>query len=274
MSSLFGVEFVHATKYYEKGIASDGPYYRVEYYIDHYYDSDRFVNLLMGLGSGAPHRHPLCPNVICAEARCVQGLGKPVLSSNGLPDYSGGALIDAIYKNPGSAYQGATTDLAIDDPFGRNQIDPATPLVWCTQELDFEVETISLPNTYFEWSSDSKKSTVQYIEDVHITTLNLTFPRLTELPILKIRNYRGRINSIPFLGADAETVLFVGARTRRESSIDGILNQSVSLVFKERDRSWNMFLRPDTGEWDYLQSPTTLRRRYETADLNDLIRLI
>lgn len=278
MSFLGGIEYVHSVKYFQKGIASDGPYYRVEYLIDDWAKSDDVVNKLLGFGMGGPHRHPLSPNVICVEAH-AEGVGKPVLAPSGLPGYAGGARIAAIYKPPAVAYNGSGTDLAYDDPYYRSQIDPGTPLPWCTQDLDYAVETIALPDSYYVWASDSKKTTVQYVEDVHITTLNLSFERRQELPTVKVRNLRGRINSVPFLGAPVECVRFLGAKTRRQDSPEGILTQSVSLVFQERDVSWNKFLRPDGGvggvpAWDYLQTPGTGRRRYPTGDLNDLLNLL
>ncbi|MFO0887547.1 MAG: hypothetical protein U0790_00210 [Isosphaeraceae bacterium] len=274
MSFLSTIEYVHSVKYYAKGIASDGPYYRVEYFIDDWAKSDAFVNKLLGLGMpGGPHRHPLCPNVICTEAH-AEGRGKPILAPTGLPDYSGGARIAAVYKNPAAAYGGSGTDLSIDDPYGKHQIDPTNPIPWCTQELDYATEVIALNNTYFLWESDSKKSTVQFVQDVHITTLHLNFQRRSELPVGKVRRHRGRINASEFLGADPECVRFLGAKTRREDSPDGLLSQSVALVFQERDVSWNKFLRPDTGAWDYLKSPTTGRRRYPTSDFNDLLQLL
>jgi hypothetical protein len=278
MSVLNQITYVHTTKYYEKGIANDGPFYKVEYFIAEWSKSDRFVNSLLGIGTGAPHRHPLSPNVICVEARCVQGLGKPVLNSNGLPDYAGGALIAAVYKNPSAAFGGATTDLSQDDPYLLHQIDPDTPLVWCTQELDFEVHPISIPDSFYKWADDpdTKKCNVQFTVDDHITVLNLTFHRRTFLPMTEVRRLRGRINNDTFLGAPAECVRFMGGKTRREYSTDGTLSQQVSLVFHEREVSWNMFLRPQTMTWQYVQAPGTFLdpvRRYKLANLMPLVQI-
>jgi hypothetical protein len=273
--SLGGIDFVHAVVYFEKGIDSQGPFYNVEYHIDSWSDSDSFINTLMGIGAESPHRYPLSPNLMCTSA-VATGKGKPVTNANGTPDYDDGAIVRATYRGSGSAQGGATTNLSIDDPGYQHQIDTATPLVYCTQELDFETESIhfNADDHQLVWSSDSTKANIPLQVNVGVTTMVLTFHRRQFLPMSVVRSLRGKINSSTFLGAAAETAWFLGAKTSREWSTDGRIEQRVQLIFKEREESWNKFprLKKTAITWEYAQA-TNSDRRYGTADLSPLVRI-
>jgi hypothetical protein len=276
MPTLAGISYVHSLKYFVKGIDEQGPYYDVEYHIDSWDDGDAFANALRGLGTDAPHRHPLSSNLICTSA-VVSGRGRVALNTDGLPSYSDGAAIRATYRSGGTAFSGSITAIEFDDPFNVHQIDSSTPLIWCTQELDFEVETLSVPNTSYTWDSDSASANIPVQLDVHVTTMVLTFHRRSSLPMSTVRSLRGRINNATFLGATTGTVLFVGGKTSREASSDGTITQRVQLIFKERDQHWNKFLRPgkmptDAASWDYLEDSSG-NRRFTLADLSPLVSL-
>jgi hypothetical protein len=267
------IAYVHTVKFYEKGIDQQGPYYQVEYLIEEWAKSDDFVNLLLGIGTNGPHRYPLSTNLMCTEARCV-AFGRVAISTRGLPDYRDGALIKAVYRSVGIAQGGATTNLALDDPFKQHQIDPNTPIVYCTQELDFSVEPIAIPCHQYQWAATGAVAdNIAWQQDIHVTTLVLTFHRRQYLPASVIRAQRGRINTDAFLGAPAETVLFLGGKTKRDWSTDGSLQQVVVLTFKERDISWNKFPKPD-GTWDYLQIGSDVNtRRYKKSDFTGLLNI-
>jgi hypothetical protein len=276
MPTLAGISYVHSLKYFVKGIDEQGPYYDVEYHIDSWDDGDAFANALRGLGTDAPHRHPLSSNLICTSA-VVSGRGRVALNTDGLPSYSDGAAIRATYRSGGAAFGGAFTSLEFDDPFGNHQIDPTTPIVWCTQELDFTVESLSVPGSGYIWESDEADATVPIQHDVNVTILNLTFERRFSIPMSVVRANRGRINNATFLGASAECVWFVGAKTLRTANTDGSVTQRVQLTFKERDVSWNKFIRPGlmpsaAGSWDYLKDIAD-NRRFLTTDLSPLIAI-
>jgi hypothetical protein len=268
MPSVGGISFIHSVRYFEKGIDEAGPYYDVEYQIEDWDQSDAFANALRGIGTGtSPHRHPLSTNLACVAAR-VTGKGSVLLDAGGLPGYGGGALIRATYRSGGAAFGGAFSDLGHDDPLLRHQIDSSTPLIWCTQELDFSQETISLPNHQYVWASGGRANVPVQL-DVAVTTMVLTFHRRSYLPTALIRAKRGRLNNALFLGAPAETVRFLGAKTTREAATDGSTEQKVQLVFQERDVSWNKFLRDDGVTWEYIQDGSG-NRRYLTTDLSPL----
>lgn len=289
---LAGITFVHSINRAEKGIDSQGPYWVVEYQITDWSLSDQFVNALMGYSSyngtvavnTGPHRHPLSPNLACQEARVV-GRGRPLINGSGYgyPSYQDGARIEAVYRAPVTSGNGGGGIIQpSDDPGWLHQIDPENPLLWCTQELDFAVETLTVENSNYVWDMPGDPfdgmavgSAVQI--DVSITTMVLTYHQLPYLPVTKLRAARGKVNSLPFMGNAAEMVLFQGAKTTREWTSDGRVAQRVQLTFVERDYSWNRLLMPNKFPGDSnaygLIKTTTNKRRYEAYDLRQLVYL-
>jgi hypothetical protein len=272
---LAGITYVHSVKY-GKGVDSQGPYYNAEYQIPNWDDADAFVNALLGLGTGQPHRYSLSPNCVCVNAS-VAGRGRVLLNVNGSPSYADGALIQATYRSSGAAFGGGFSNVLLDDPGNAHQIDSANPITWCTQELDFQTESMAVPSSSYLWASDDKPADINIQQDVNITTMSLTFTRRAALPMTLVRNLRGRLNSVVFLGAAIETVWFLGARTSREWATDGSVTQRVQLLFKERDVSWNKFVRPgrmptDPTAWDFLVDGSGYPR-FHTADLRPLVAM-
>jgi hypothetical protein len=133
MSTSLPISYAHTIEYFSKGIDDRSPYFYVQYRIDNYSDSDRFLNALRGIttvtgpsGSqtvvrGIPHQHPLSPNLVCQSANLVQGLGNPILSATGYPNFDGGALIQAEYRPASWDFSGPSNT--------GNQLDPATSIL-------------------------------------------------------------------------------------------------------------------------------------------------
>lgn len=279
MPSLAGISFVTSWRMFSKGIDNQGPYFDMEYQIGDWSDSNAFANALMGIGTDAPHRCPLSDNLVCVSATPIEGKGRAVLNTDGMPDFENGAKIRAHYRSAGVAFGGSFSDTALDDPGNAHQIDPTTPIVWCTQELDFANETLGVPNTGYTWYSDGAAASIPVQVDIPVTTLVLTFHRRSALPMTTVRALRGCINLNTFLGAPPETVWFRGAKTTREASTDGSVTQKVQMTFMERDVSWNKFLRPGkmptgttTATWDYLVDAGGLLR-LSKQDLAPLIQI-
>lgn len=265
----------HMTADFYKGADAQGPYYVVQYLFDDWADSDQVVNELMGIayrvGSTTvrlpPHQHPLSPNLYCQSARVV-GQGSPVLNAPGLPAYDGGFVVEAEYRT--SVGQGLI--LPADDPSNLHQIDPTTPVLWCTQELDFATEAITVPDHAYLWTSDLTLADTPVKIETSVTTMSLTFHRLPYLPMTAVRAKRGKVNDATFLGAAAGTVLFVGAKTTREVTTDGAVTQRVQLVFKEREHPWNYFFRKDKFLFEDLVDAVG-GRAYASTDLGPLVVL-
>jgi len=275
MATTLPYNFAHCWDEMYKGCDEQGPYYEVKYVFDNWADSDAVVNALKGVTvrtggvttRNPPHQHPLSPNLYCMSAR-VEGIGRPVRNPQGYPGYDGGFFVRATYRAP--LIEGVINPA--DDPFGAQQIDPATPLLWCTQELDFDTETIIVPNTQFKWASDMTASTVPLKVTVGLSTLRLTYHRVPFTPTAQMRAYRGRVNNAAFLGGAVGCVLFKGGQTRREYATDGTVTRQVTLVFLERDRPWTQTLRRDTATltWDSIVDSTGAKA-YQSANLSNLL---
>lgn len=255
---------------FSKGVDQSGPFYRVVYKLNNWSDSDGFCNALLGFGhasgpggttvtKGSPHQYPLSTNLFCQSAVVVEGLGNPILSAAGTPNYDGGALVQAEYRP-------AKFDFGpLDYNNTNNQIDPGTPLTYCTQELDFNTETLLIEGHM----AGDVPAKIQ----VPTTVLNLTFHELPYLPVTAMRNLRGRVNSTAFLGAATGLVLFRGGSTQRKFNADGSVVQEVKLCFEERDSHYPWNSGPTKGA-PYTWVPvvdTNGNKPYKTADLNPLV---
>lgn len=276
-----GIPTANTIEYFEKGIDEQGPYYLVQYYINNWSDSDTFINALLGYttnsGSGtggvvktSPHQYPLSKNLLCRRARAIAP-GCAKLGSSGLPDFYGGALIQAEYRAPlWQAY-----------PNTQEQIDPATPLPFCTQEIEHSTETYTLPKkkmvfgtlTGNSFSAGSTSTEQDFRIQVPVTNLTLTFHLSPNLYVATntIRSIRGCVNSATFLGAAAQCVLFRGCRTTRNYDAAGNVVQEITLSFAERDPSqiWNSLPDPADLVWKPVGISTTMP--YPSADFNQYI---
>lgn len=273
------LEYVHTIDSFSKGVDQSGPFYRVQYHINNYSDTNIFIGTLTGevtqsggLGGStarvAPHRHPLAPLLSCASATLVEPLGEPVLSADGYPDYDGGALIQAEYRATSLEFGPAVNLL--------NGFDPDTPILWATQELDFGSETYTIDRGDFKYVGgplDGEPTGVAAKISIPITTMVLTFHKLPYMPMGAVRSRIGKVNDAVFLGAEAGCVLFKGAKTTREFNTDGSIVQKVQLVFEERTalHKWNWLPNRKKFTW-YEVKDSDNERMYKATSLTALVR--
>lgn len=279
MPTLNGINYTHLIDGFTKGIDEKSPWVRAVYSIDSYDDSDEFCNALMGFGTstgpitgitvtrGAPHAYPLSTNLYCHSATVIDGLGRPVLNADGLPAWEGGALIQAEYRPVPMDFSGAQSN---------HNIDPATPMTWCTQELDFSTQTFTLPNSKLKYTSGplSGKETDVYVKfEIPITVMTLTFHKLPYLPMVIMRTLRGRVNNATFFGSPAECILFKGMKTSREFNTDGTVVQRVAITLEERDAAhkWNS-LPTASDPTFYPVEGTGAVKMYRTADFSPILQ--
>ena len=275
MATTLPYNYAHCWEEMYKGIDEQGPYYEVKYVFDNWAQSDDVINNLIGAVSrtgglttrNSPHQHPLSPNLYCRTAR-AQGASSPVLNAGGLPNYSGSYFIWATYRP--RSWDGVIQ--ASDDPYNLEQIDPSTPILWCTQELDDDTEVIVIPNHAYQWLSDGTKAGVPFKKFVNLIVMRLTFHRLPYMPTGAIRPYKNKYNTSTFLGASSGKVLFKGCQTQREASTDGSIVQRATLTFIEREANWNSYWRRDTMAWDTMVDGSS-NATYTGADLTQLLRL-
>jgi hypothetical protein len=249
--------YAHAWTEIHKGIDTQGPYYKVTYYFEESWaTADQMVNELLGFATKSgqsifwqgPHQYPLDPTgrSLCYQADVV-GVGAPQLNSDGYPMYSNGFFIDALYRVP------PVPMYPQQDPENLIGIDPATPLLWASQELDFDNDFIILEKSSYKFASDGTTSTVPVRVELGITTMVITFHRVPYMPTSLIRSMRGQVNNAVFMGAAAGNVLFKGCRTKMDWNTDGSYTKSIQCIFQERTQAWNKVFRPDTLTWDTLQ---------------------
>lgn len=284
-----GIPTANTIEYFEKGIDEQGPYYLVQYYINNWQDSDTFINALLGYstagtavsGSGAsgvikrsPHQYPLSTNLLCRRARAIAP-GCAKLGTSGLPDFYGGALIQAEYRP--AQFQFYSNNV-------QEQIDPSTPIPFCTQEIEHTTETYTIPQSKMVYGSisgntftaGSTTTDQPFRIRVPVTNLSLTFHLSPNLYVATgtIRQIRGCVNSQTFLGAAAQCVLFRGCRTVRNYDSAGNVVQEIQLTFSERDPSqiWNSLPKVDAVNnitWAPVGSGNTMP--YPAADFNQYI---
>ncbi len=269
--------YAHLWETMTKGIDQNGPYYRVSYFFDDWADSDAVANELRGytqqVGGATvrvpPHQHPLSTSLYCVDVE-IEPCGPPTLSTNGRPDYTGGFIARCEYRPITYVPSGD------QDPGGKHQIDPTNPITWCTQELDFDVETYVHETGKYVWETgdalNGQPTDVPIKVTIGITTMTLTFPNLPYLPATAIRNLRNKVNSTTFLGVTAGKLLFVGGKTNRDYNTDGEISQRVSLVFREREVDWRSFLRKDKLEWAKIKDASS-NYVFSSGDFAPLIAL-
>lgn len=278
MAKEMAIPYAHAWDTVKKGIDDRGPYYTLSYWFDDWSQSDDVANQLTGyterIGSGSkrvpPHQFPLSPNLFCTGV-VIEGVGTPILNGQGLVNYHGGFFAHVEYRSSSMILQQSQQDPAND-----HQVDPDNPVVWCTQELDFETETLVFEKSQYHWVTgdylNGRSAKIPIKINVGITTINITFHQVPYLPIDLIRAKRMQVNNAKFLGAPTGCILFVGARTIRELNTDGTLAQKVQLQFKDRDIPWNKFLRSDKKEWAEIQDSAS-NTMYTTTDLSKLMKI-
>jgi hypothetical protein len=270
------VQYAHCWTEVRKGIDMQGPYYKVQYYIEQPWSvGDQVVNELLGYASKTggsiyfqgPHQYPLDPTgrSLCCQAEVV-GVGPPLLNSDGYPGYGTGFFVDAMYRVP------PIPMYAANDPDNAMGIDPATPLLWASQDLDFSTDYILLDRSQYKYVSDSTVSNVPVRIKSNIIVWNITFHRCPYMPIQLLTAAGGCVNSSTFMGAPAGQVLFKGPRTHRDINPDGSYIQSVQLVFHFRNKSWNKVFRQDTLLWDGLVDGSG-NGPYTTYNLGNLLAL-
>ena len=244
---IAGQNYAHMWSDMYKGIDPQGPYYELSYLFDDWQKADAVANAMAGytvrVGTFTnrvpPHQHPLSPNLYCQGLR-IEGLGTPILNANGLPNYSGGFKLTTSYRAVTTTGQFNPSD----DPQYLNQIDPTTPILWCTQEIDSTTQNLSMSNHQYKFASSGKLTGIPQPIRIHMTIMRLTFHKVPYLPMGAFRNYRNKVNSKLFLGAPPGTVLFNRYSTTREASTDGTVNQRVTVEFHERDQDWNAMPDP------------------------------
>ena len=231
------------------------------------------ANGLLGLASGAggvggsislaqPHAYPDSPNLYALEVS-IRGKGK--CTQGAKQQRWEKAIVTAKYGVP--EYQTA----AGDDPGGMHSIDPASPYVYCTQEMEFGGEYVTIPASALKFSDGT---VIKQDQSLFIATveLSITLQKLPWLPAATILANINKLNNASFLGCATGKLRFDGAKTQRTSSTDGTRTQEVHYKFTYRPvADWNRSYHPNgTSGWVEVQDKNS-SPLLSYADLSALI---
>lgn len=182
------IAYAHAWDTVKKGIDDKGPYYALSYWFDDWTNSDKVANELTGYTARIgdltkrvpPHQFPLSPNLYC-DSVVIEGVGAPILSASGAVNYNGGFFAHVTYRSSSMIVQQSQ-----QDPENQHQIDKTTPIIYATQELDFETESYVFDRVQLRWSTadslNGKRVGMPIRVGIGVTTMNITFHQLPYMP--------------------------------------------------------------------------------------------
>lgn len=221
-----------------------------------------------GAGNGmwsirTPYECPMASGLYAFTAN-GQGTGTWLDSEPGHVEFSD-ALIQIQFRTPFYNFAG------FYDPWFLHSITPNpienSMLMWATQDVDYSVETLAIPNRRLEFvrtSPDQKREKLSSpaVRNLLIDELFITFQRVPYLP-RGFLLYRDCVNAEPFLGFPKGTVYLAGMKTSIRSWVGGFRTRTVSLHFRIRSQAdWNMDLKKD-GKWGLVGNFT------ETGELDE-----
>jgi hypothetical protein len=262
---------------FKKGIdIQRGPYVEQSYVITSWDETDAVINALMGststAGSSTIHVPgfpcPTSPNLTCMDAY-VQGEGE-------VNTHDGGPVRFNLPKIRATFGIRSWEQAASEDPQQFNSFvgNPGGPTTYAIHSMDYSHEAVKLPNSAYSFGSPPNlPADLPIVKVVGLCTLNVELKKVPYLPSITIMGLVGKVNNDLFLGAPKGQLLFLGARTSKEFESDGTRVQNVAYTFRFREQPWNFFLRPDTGEWDFVQTKTGGKKPYENKDFTPLIVL-
>jgi hypothetical protein len=266
----------------DEGADSGGCYANVDYLIA-WTDRFTFANQVMGMSQSAggvsgawiqnlPFQYPASPNLWAMSLR-MKGEGKPTANPQGTPTYTN-AIVSVNFRKPPFNFQSS------DDPSGFNSF-AVTPqesqyLQWASQEIDQGSEYIPLPKTNLKWAGDSTSVDQPVSRKVSHQVMTIVYDRFPVLPANVLQSYQDTLNKNTFFNCAPGTVMFGGAKTRREPNPDGSVCQKLAITLKYRAQDHNMMIKSTgagAGSWDFVIDPTNSNSRlFQYADFLGLLQ--
>lgn len=198
--------------------------------------------------------------------------GRDVVTlTSGVNRYAAGALLTITYR------ERFDRDAPLDDA---PAIPPGTFLTY-SSELAGEHRTLDSNSWRWSGTSINVPSTTTINILVMTAQHTLTWHRVVRPPYEAIRNLRGQVNDATFLSCDAGTLLFGGARLRREFQIrGGSPIWRIEYRFSERRQDggpygWNHFYRKDADpHWAEIETADApYQPPYGSGDFHTLFQL-
>lgn len=169
------------------------------------------------------------------------------------------AVVTITYRVPVWPFQRG--DNQDNNSFGTNDAE-RNALLWAEQEIDGDVEVITLPGTNAYWFQSGKAIATPCALFVYIQVMHIFYHKYPFLPANLTRAYLGTLNNADFLGCPRGTVMFCKPRTRHMVDSDGQFTQQAGFTFRFRKYDWNKEIvsakKLDgdgfgyTAQWDYV----------------------
>ena len=168
------------------------------YYVPRWTDRYTVANGLIGATNYTgrtvsfvpPLRYPDSNNLSCMDVS-IRGVGK---FSNGPYQIAWeSAIISCHFSLPNF-----NVSLNVD-PGGYNSFDPAAPLIYATQSLDYGAQVVEIPKKALKYAGGGALN-VGFGLFVPIVTMNLTLHRLPYMPPIATRSVAGNVNQYTFWG--------------------------------------------------------------------------
>lgn len=194
-----------------------------------------------GTGSGGPVTtvppmvYPEIPNLYAREIT-IEGKGKATQGTSQIQFTQ--AVVTAKYGTS-SGWS------AIPNP--NMSIDPGSPFVYATQEIDFGRESLTVPASSLFLANAHRLKKEKYAVPLPHAILTIQLQRVPYLPAQAILVAMGKpINSVAFLGVQPGYLLFEGCKSHMENMSDGSYSQNLTLVFRVRPvLRWDETYDPD-----------------------------
>lgn len=208
-------------------------------------DRNQFVNEALGLPTGStgwplpqiPWDCPFQPDsgLLAASFRIQPHTVRQSVAAddNTVSGHFEKAWITLGFERPRYDYAVATE---------QNQIDPANPILFCEQSIDYRSKTIVLKQ--FELEFVGAPTGVVPTEPFYAFTDEadyvLRFPFVPYIPWNYIEPYMEKVNDRVIFGRDIGTVKLSSASTHQETYSDGTNRTSLELRLSYRSIGWNV----------------------------------
>lgn len=216
----------------EEGIGQDGPNATKKWlcaWSDRYALANAFLGLVSHVGGQtgsvtitSPLAYPESANMLARTIK-IKGVGKPTQGTKQLQFPQ--AIVTVEY--------GVPTWQAIAYP--DMSIDPGTPLVYATQDIDFGNESLPIPNSSLVLANGATLENTPFAMRIPYAVFTITLQRVPFLPAFAIWTAMAKpLNNATFLGIPAGYLRFDGVKNHGEASTDGTYVQSLTYMFSAR----------------------------------------
>lgn len=243
MAVIGGITVEEMREGFDEGIHSQGPEATKKFLVP-WANRYTVANALLGLSSGtgpggsvnltAPASYPESQNMFVREIG-IEGKGK--CTQGPLQLQFAQAILTVNYGVPQFGY--------IAQP--NQSIDPGSPYIYATQDIDFSRERVTLPKSSVTLANGHKLKDLPYSFPIVQAVFSIQLHQVPYLPAAVVYTaMKNPINNATFLGIPAGYLIFNGGKNHQEAASDGTYTQAMSYVFTARTiLRWDEVLDPD-----------------------------